>query len=90
MNSIVKIPKTKNKRSKLAKRKEEKVYAVETTDENLDEMVQEVQDELKQEVEQYNKTKTDIKKSYSRIQQLRGGLDVLLSLAENYKLVPKE
>jgi hypothetical protein len=67
--------------------KQSPIYS--TDNDTLPELVVQMQSALKNEVETYNRTKADLKGSYSKIQQIRGALDVLLDLSENYELVPK-
>lgn len=73
------------KKTKIAK--QSPVYVPDT--DTLNDLVVQMQTALKNEVETYNRTKADLKGSYSKIQQLRGALDVLIDLSENYELVPK-
>jgi hypothetical protein len=55
----------------------------------MDDMIENVKENLKQEIASFNKSKKDLKNIYTSIQQLRGALDVLTYLNENYELVDK-
>jgi hypothetical protein len=70
------------------KKKSKQIHEYEDND-TLKELAEQMQSALKNEVETYNRTKANLKGSYSKIQQLRGALDILLDLSENYELVPK-
>jgi hypothetical protein len=70
------------------KKKSTQIHEYEDND-TLKELAEQMQSALKNEVETYNRTKANLKGSYSKIQQLRGALDILLDLSENYELVPK-
>jgi hypothetical protein len=49
----------------------------------LDELIADVRGQLEETVDNYNRNRTDTKKNYARIQQLRGALEVLTSLEES-------
>jgi hypothetical protein len=51
--------------------------------------LKELEGKIKEEVIYFNQKKLDIKKHYTKIQQLRGAFDVLQDLSKSYSLVPK-
>jgi hypothetical protein len=60
-----------------------------TENQDIGDIITELKTQLSQTVDMFNKNKTDTKKTYARIQQLRGALDVLSSLEADYTLFPK-